>query len=101
MPAKPQHGKRKHLPKGKRRKGLSQAPAIGEQSVEEQAPKVVSGTVAPVASARPAVTTTRAHARVVEEPKIRDPYVRTELRNIAILASAMVILIVVLALVLT
>jgi len=92
MPGKSRHGRKKHLPQGKKRKGRQGSPgAVAPQQAEIQADKPAApAQVAPSAST------------LVPAPMVtRYPYILAELRRIGILAGIVLVILIVLAIVLS
>ena len=93
MSGKSRHGKKKHLPQGKKRRGRQISPgAVATQQAEIQADK-------PPAPAQVAVPS--ASTPVPVSAVARYPYILAELRRIGILAGIVLVILIVLALVLS
>jgi len=93
MPGKSRHGRKKHLPQGKKRQGRQSSPgAVAPQQVGIQADK-------PAAPAQ--VVAPSASMPVAAPMAARYPYILAELRRIGILAGIVLVILIVLALVLS
>ena len=93
MPGKSRHGKRKHFPQGKKRKGRPSSPGVvapQQAEIQVDKPAAPAQVVAPSASTPMPVLTA-----------VRHPYVLAELRRISILAGVILTILVVLVLVLS
>jgi len=93
MPGKSRHGKRKHLPQDKKRKGKRSSPGV---VASQQAEIQIDKPAAPAQVMAPSVSTP-----VPVPTAARYPYIITELRRIGILAGIMLVILIVLALVLS
>ena len=93
MPGKSRHGRKKHLPQGKKRKGRQSSPgAVASQQAEIQADKPA----APDQVAAPSAGTP-----VPVPTAARYPYILAELRRIGILAGVVLVILIVLTIVLS
>ncbi len=93
MSGKSRHGRGKHLPQGKKRKGRQRfaAPAVQPQAVAQTHQSVSLPDVSPPLAKVPTPVAKLAAAR--------HPHLATELRTIGILAGVVLIILVILALV--
>jgi len=92
MPGKSRHGRKKHFPQGKKKKGRQSSPGVvAPQQAEVQVDK-------PAAPAQ--VAASSASTPVPAPTAVPYPYVLAELRRIGILAGILLAILVVLALVL-
>ena len=94
MPSKSSNKKGKYSPQSKKKKGKSSRPAaVVMQPIAAESQRPVETPSVPVAPAK-------APAQTAEPAAVQYPFVAAELRTIGILASIMIIILVVLALLL-